>query len=437
MLMNKTHKAALSIYNIAWRLALPSLRWNQRISVGFKERTLQEMMLTKADVWIQAASAGESYLARAILRELKPNKTATVLLTSNTRQGMDILERAIIDITPNARGVNAYSAFCPFDRPSIMEKAVNIVQPRVMVLLESEIWPGLLAALKKYQSKILVINGRMTAKSLSRYLIWPSIWNTLKPDKILAISEDDAERFARIFGREYIDVMPNIKFDNVGNVNHGTETEKRLGKMIQTGTPFIVLGSTRREEERAIEKIMLDICRRRPETIIGLFPRHMHRINYWKKTLDRLAIPWTLRSIIEQQVSDGTVILWDSFGELSPAYKLSKSAFIGGTLAPLGGQNFLEPLICGVIPVIGPSWENFAWVGQDIVEQGLVHVAADWKEVADFLVEGLEKALPRENVRKAALIYLKDRQGGTSKACHLITKLLNDTQQNTRKSYND
>jgi 3-deoxy-D-manno-octulosonic-acid transferase len=227
----------------------------------------------------------------------------------------------------------------------------------------------------------------MTAKSQSRYLIWPSIWNTLKPDKILAISEDDAERFARIFGREYVDVMPNIKFDNVDNVNHGIETEKRLGEMIPTGTPFIVLGSTRREEKRAIEKIILDIRHRRPETIIGLFPRHMHRINYWKKTLDRLAIPWTLRSIIEQKVPDGTFILWDSFGELSPAYKLSKSTFIGGTLAPLGGQNFLEPLICGVIPVIGPSWENFAWVGQEIVEQGLVHVAADWKEVADFLIK--------------------------------------------------
>ncbi|UCD32285.1 MAG: 3-deoxy-D-manno-octulosonic acid transferase [Desulfobacterales bacterium] len=424
--LHKTHNAALTIYYITWRLALPLLRWNQRIAVGFKERTLQEVMLAKADVWIQAASAGESYLAQAILGKLKPNKVTSVLLTSNTRQGMDILARAIVDITPNARGVNASAAFCPFDKPAIMESAVNIVQPRVMVLLESEIWPGLLAALKKYQSKILVLNGRMTPKSLSRYLLWPSIWHTLKPDKILAISEEDAERFARIFGREYVDVMPNIKFDNVDNTNHGIETENRLGKMIRTDTPFIVLGSTRREEERSIEKIILDIRRQRSESVIGLFPRHMHRINYWKKTLDRLAIPWVLRSSIEQHVPGGTVILWDSFGELSPAYKLAKSAFIGGTLAPLGGQNFLEPLTCGVIPVIGPSWENFAWIGKDIVEQGLVHVAADWQEVSDFLVAGLEKALPREHVRKAALKYLKNRQGGTSKACHLITKTLND-----------
>jgi 3-deoxy-D-manno-octulosonic-acid transferase len=153
----------------------------------------------------------------------------------------------------------------------------------------------------------------------------------------------------------------------------------------------------------------------------------MHRITYWKKTLDRIAIPWILRSKTVKQVSDGTVILWDTFGELSSAYELSKGAFVGGSLASLGGQNFLEPLTCGVIPVIGPSWENFAWVGREIVEQDLVHVAADWKEVSNFLLESIEKTTPREKVRKKALMYLKNRQGGTAKACSLIENLLNET----------
>ena len=112
---------------------------------------------------------------------------------------------------------------------------------------------------------------------------------------------------------------------------------------------------------------------------------------------------------------------------LHSAYKLSKGAFVGGSLAPLGGQNFLEALTCGVMPVIGPSWENFAWVGREIVEQGLVHVAADWKEVADFLVESLEKSLPREKIRESALTYVQDRQGGTTQSCRLVAELLNET----------
>lgn len=427
-------KATLYLYNLVWNPVIPALRLNPRLADGFSQRTLQKMTLTKADIWIQAASSGESYLAWSILKKLHPRKPVKVIVTSNTRQGLDIINRAIADITPNQRSVSACSAYFPFDKPSIMETAVKTILPRIMVLLESEIWPGLLAALKKHGCHTVIINGRVTARSLTRYLIWPPFWRMIGPDKILGISEIDVKRFATIFGKERVEVMPNIKFDNIGDITHGPETEKHLGKIIRSGTPFLVLGSTRREEEPVVEKIILDIRRRHPDTVIGLFPRHMHRLAHWKEALDRIAIPWILRSKTEKQASDGTVILWDTFGELSSAYKLSKGAFVGGSLASLGGQNFLEPLTCGVIPVIGPSWENFAWVGREIVEQGLVHVAADWKEVANFLVESIEKTTPREKVRKAAFMYMKDRQGGTAKACRLIEKLLNSTYKKTGKT---
>ncbi len=427
MSKNITLKAALYLYNLVWHLIIPALRLNPRLADGFSQRTLQQMALTKADLWIQAASSGESYLAWSILKKLHPHKPVKVIVTSNTRQGVDIIDRAIADITPNQRSVSACSVYFPFDKPSIMETAVKTIRPRVMVLLESEIWPGLLWALKKHGCNTLIINGRITARSLTRYLIWPSFWRMIGPDKILGISENDVKRFATIFGKERVEMMSNIKFDNIGDITHGLETEKHLGKIIRSGTPFLVLGSTRREEEPEVEKIILNIYRRRPDTVIGLFPRHMHRITYWKEALDRIVTPWILRSQIEKQVPEGTVILWDTFGELSSAYKLSKGAFVGGSLAPLGGQNFLEPLTCGIIPVIGPSWENFAWVGREIVEQGLVHVATDWKEVSNFLVESIEKTTPREKVRKAVLVYVKDRQGGTAKACRLIEKLLNET----------
>jgi len=431
---NITLKAALYFYSRVWDLFIPALRLNQRLADGFRQRTLQHMTLTRADLWIQAASSGESYLAWSILKKLHPRKPIKVIVTSNTSQGLAILDRAIADITPNQRSVSAYSAYFPFDKPSIMETAVKTIRPRIMILLESEIWPGLLSALKKHGCNTLIINGRITARSLARYLIWPSFWRMIGPDKILGISESHAKRFATIFGKERVEVMSNIKFDNIGNINHGLETEKDLGKIMRSGAPFLVLGSTRRQEEPVVEKIILDIRRRRPHTVIGLFPRHMHRLAYWKEALDRIATPWMLRSQIEKQVPEGTVILWDIFGELSSAYKLSKGAFVGGSLAPLGGQNFLEPLTCGVIPVIGPSWENFAWVGREIVEQGLVHVATDWKEVSNFLVKSIEKTTPREKVCKAAFMYVKNRQGGTVKACGLIEKLLNSTCQKTGKT---
>ncbi len=426
MAMSKAHKVAFGFYNLAWGLAIPAFKWNQRLAVGFKERTLQHAGLPRSDVWIQAASAGESKLAQAILKQLNPGKPIQVLLTSNTSQGLEILNRAIIDFNTNRNGVIAHTAYCPFDRPVIMERAVSLVKPRVVVLLESEIWPGLLLALKKFRSNILVVNGRMTPKSLSRYLIWPSLWHSLRPDKILAISEKDAERFGRVFGREYVEVMPNIKFDGVDHLNDRPGTNNPLEKIIRPGTPFLVLGSIRKEEERLTEKIIKNILTRCPETVIGLFPRHMHRIAHWQEALNRMAISWAIRSRMKIPAHNGSLILWDTFGELSSAYMLAKGAFVGGSLAPLGGQNFLEPLMCGITPVIGPSWENFSWTGQEIVEKGLVKVAANWSEVAQFLVEILEKPFPPENVRKMALKYLRNRQGGTDRACRLIVEYLHD-----------
>ena len=139
-----------------------------------------------------------------------------------------------------------------------------------------------------------------------------------------------------------------------------------------------------------------------------------------------MALSWVLRSDTKHIVAPGTVILWDTLGELSLAYKISKAAFVGGSLVPLGGQNFLEAVTCGVIPVIGSSWENFAWVGSDIIDRGLLKIANNWEEVADTIVKGIVNPPSREAVRKSAVEYLKDRQGGTKIACRLIHQFLNN-----------
>jgi 3-deoxy-D-manno-octulosonic-acid transferase len=428
MLNNELEKGAFWLYNLAWGLAMPVLRRNHRLAEGFDQRVLQHNV-RPAHLWIQAASAGEAYLAWALVKNLRPAGPVTVLMTSNTSQGMKILNYAIEDIIPNDRGVTAYRAYFPFDKPAIMEAAVRHIRPKTMVLLESELWPGLLAALKKYNSKTLIINGRLTRKSLTRYLVWPSFWYRLRPDRILAVSENDAERFATLFGTEHVEVMGNMKFDRLGHAQLVPHGKNPLEKIVRPGTPLLVLGSVRREEEPAVERIILDIHRRQPETVIALFPRHMHRITYWKQALERLTIPWTLRSETKAHVPYGTVILWDIFGELALAYQLSNAAFVGGSLAPLGGQNFLEALTSGVVPVIGPFWENFAWVGREIVEEGLVRNAGNWKEAADILVEGMTKSPSHETVREAALRYMRDRQGGTTRACNLVAEYLKNTQE--------
>jgi len=186
---------------------------------------------------------------------------------------------------------------------------------------------------------------------------------------------------------------------------------------------FFVLGSTRRQEEPQVEALLLEIRRRSPEAVIGLFPRHMERLAHWQRRLDRLGIPWRLRSRARPPLPAGTTLLWDRFGELAGAYGLSHGAFVGGSLAPLGGQNFLEALRGGVAPVIGPHWDNFAWVGHDLLRSGLVHQAENWRQAAALLCQP-PASLPRAAVREAARQYFASRGGGADLACALIDRAL-------------
>ncbi len=411
---------AFSFYNLAWKAAIPFLRHNHRLADGFLERTLS-VKLTKADIWIQAASAGESHIALTLLKtfRLVSGGSANVLITTNTRQGLDILNKGAPDIV-NGCNMNISTAFFPFDKPVLMEAAVKQVSPGIMILMETEMWPGHLAALKKHQSKILIINGRITEKSLNQYLLWPSLWRSLMPDKICAVTPMEAKRFACLFDSASVDLMPNIKFDTVAEKTDYSALEKQIKQFFNPETSFLVLGSVRGEEEADINNIILEVFSRFPGVVIGFFPRHLHRIFEIQEELNRVSIKFILRSEIKEPVSPGTVILWDAFGELGAAYNIAHAAFVGGSLAPLGGQNFLEPLVSGIIPVTGPYWDNFKWIGKEIFRQGLVQKASGWKETALILVENLKNPAPRKTVEKKARVYIKDRQGGALFASRVI-----------------
>ena len=418
-----SRKIAFIFYSLGWSLAIPLLRRNQRLREGFVQRMFR-VKPQRGDLWIQAASVGESLLAWELVKHLQPPESIRVLMTSNTSQGMDVLEKARRWTKRNNTHVTVETAYFPFDQPKIMQRALTAVRPRVMLLLESELWPGLMAACKKQGVKMLVVNGRINPKSLKRYMIWPSLWRDLRPDGILAISKDDASRFGELFGNDIVETMPNIKFDRVNEKGLTDGRVNPLTSVIGPDERLVVLGSVRQEEERDIARLIGDLMTKEPGLIIGLFPRHMHRLEPWRKILGGLNLPWLLRSDISGQVNNGTVVLWDTMGELSPAYELARAAFVGGSLAPVGGQNFLEPLTSGLKPVIGPYWSNFFWVGREIIDQKLVTQVNNWRQASDILLQKTAQPLQREQTRTAVIDYVRSRQGGTVQACETILNFL-------------
>jgi 3-deoxy-D-manno-octulosonic-acid transferase len=416
-----------SIYTLGWRVAIPLLKHNQRLAKGFDQRILADKPSGPVDLWIQAASAGEAYLAKALLERLKPTISLRIHLTANTGQGIQILDRIRAQIMLERPFLRITRSFFPFDHPGIMRRTVDILAPKVMVLLETEIWPGLLFTLKRKNIPTLIINARLTPKSLERYLIRPTIWSALAPSKIWAISKSDGQRFQRLFGYDRIAYMPNMKFDRVVTFGDAQGPDNPLRPLLPSDGKIVVLGSVRTAEEAAVEKLILYLKSLCPDAIIALFPRHLTRLQHWENFFEAKRINWVYRSRAQTMANAGQAILWDRFGELSWAYALAKAAFVGGSLTPLGGQNFLEPLAVGIRPVIGPHWDNFAWVGADIMRQGLVQQVDDWQDAANILASDLVSPAAPDGVRRRIREYIDRRKGGTSTAASAVMQYLNST----------
>lgn len=424
MELNFIQRAIFRFYELGWNLVIPLSKFNRRIAEGYDQRKFTQLPDEPARLWVQAASAGEAYLTWELIKRLHPYEPINVFLTSNTKQGIEILNRAVDDITPNNRGVSAISAYFPFDKPSIMRRAVDYIRPHVMVLLETELWPGLLGTLKEYGCKCIIINGRISEKSFHRYRYLSLIWPSIRPDAIMAISKEDARRYAVLFNHNHVTTMPNMKFDRLVPSKTSENSENPLSKIIPPDTPFIVFGSIRKKEEPAVAKMMKSILNEIPQSVFGVFPRHLNRIRHWETLLKRRSIPCQLRSSLKSPATPGSVILWDVFGELTTAYIKAKAAFVGGTLAPLGGQNFLEAMICGVPPVIGPHWDNFKWIGSEIIEHGFVRQASNQRQVAEILIRDIQEGYDRTTFHEKALTYIKNRQGGSDRASNVICEYL-------------
>jgi 3-deoxy-D-manno-octulosonic-acid transferase len=418
-----------TIYDWTWKAAAPLLARNKRLRHGFEQRKLGTP-LPRARIWLQAASAGEAHLAVRICRELDRLGISgpPALATTNTRQGYDILQTAA-----SAGKIQAIPAYCPFDAPSLMKKALDMVRPEVMVLLETELWPGLLTACTNYGVPVVVANGRMSSKSFAHYLAFSRLLDRIGPSRILAMSAQDAARYAMVFPNAVTGTMHNIKFDNVADTTHTPPpdyTDNPAAGAIAPRAPFVVFGSLRREEMALALETIQSLLQRKPRTIVGLFPRHMHHVRDWTEGLRRLDIKHVLRSELKGRTPQGAVVVWDVFGELGAAYHLARAAFVGGSLAPLGGQNFLEPLATGIVPVTGPHWRNFAWVGRSIIDRGLLLEAETPADAAEMLSNQLARSRKKNAVRKDFTAYVAERRGGASHAAHTVASFLGRSQMN-------
>ena len=350
-----------------------------------------------------------------------------VLATSGTKQGVESLLKGRDRLDADG-AVDLTVAYFPFDTPRIMDKAFTRFAPKLAVIVETELWPAFLITARRRNVPVFLVNGRMSEKSFRSYRRFSGFFHAYGPDKVWAISPQDGERFGQVVGHEKVFLMNNIKFDRIEpQTSHPSPSP--VADLLTESTPFVLLGSVRKEEEEKILKAITATLTARPGLIIGLFPKHIERADNWLALLQAAGIPAVKRSRATDRSLPGTVIVWDVFGELAGAYSLASATFVGGSLLNLGGQNFLEPLVFGLKPIIGPYWKNFDWVGRDIVAAGLVREVADEHELAKALLTAIDAPCARAEVVEQVRTFFAPRKGGTEQVCRQILDKLQSLDQ--------
>jgi 3-deoxy-D-manno-octulosonic-acid transferase len=404
-------------YNILWAAALPFLKRHPRLAPTIDKR-INPVHLQRADIWMQAASAGEAYLAVSIVKAMTPDRPVTLLVTTTTDQGLGILTQTLSskNFSPH---INLAIDIFPFDRPKTMNKAVQQVNPTVMVLLETELWPAHLYALKRNHTPVLLINGRLSKKSGRNYRLTKAFWRPLAPERILAISAEDAQRFSQVFSNTQIETMDNIKFDRM-TVQDKPDKGSALAAIVPRELHLSIFASFRRQEETQIIEMIKNLLEKVPDQVIALFPRHMHRIAPFLKKLNKNGLKAYKGSQISSVLTGPAIILWDKFGDLHQAYAHADVVFVGGSLAPLGGQNFMEPAGLGVPTIIGPHWQDFAWVGSDIFNTGAVTRCKDGQHAVKAMCKHLLTSENQQTRIDTVNQYILQKQGGAQTAADTI-----------------
>src|SRR5215813_8871519 len=338
-------------------------------------------------IWIHAVSVGEALTARALVTDLRARYPRLRLyLSTTTIAGQQVAKKTLTQLD----GI----FYFPFDWAFIVRRTLDIVKPRVFIMMETEIWPNLLRSCRARGVRTVLINGRISSRSYPRYrLIRPFFRRVLADVDRFCMQSDESARRLIDLGADpaRVIVTGSLKFDSLdlpASVAHGKPRERVMRFFrISPNRPVIVAGSTMRGEEAAVLRAFTRVKDRLPSAIVILAPRQPERFGEVERIAREAGYATMRRSQLAIDVEPrADVVVLDSIGELAQLYQLATAAFVGGSLIDHGGHNILEPAVFGKPIVFGPHMQNFKEIADAFLSNGAsVQVQTD-RELEDVLL---------------------------------------------------
>lgn len=367
-----------------------------------------------APLWFHSSSVGEWQALKPVLRELKKIWTSMppVMITVSTPEARLLVAKE--EPTATVR-------LLPVDVPWLMNHWMRRVNPRALVLVETEIWPAMIRAASHRDIPITVINGRLSERSTRRWLkVKPLIQHLMfKITMVFARGPEDAARFAQLgVVKTRVSGVGNTKIDNVD--------VQATAPIFTSKVPVLIGGSTWPGEEAMLISLISELTPIQARLILA--PRRLERVMEIRELIEKHGLSYSLYSEMkEKPVWDSAVLLVDTLGDLKKLYSSAHVAFVGGSVFPHGGQNPLEPAAAAVPTVFGPSMSNFRDEARGLLDAKAAFQEADEAGVCSRLKQLLTSASERVLLGAAASAFIDHQRGASLRVARRLCELLGKT----------
>jgi 3-deoxy-D-manno-octulosonic-acid transferase len=407
----------LVLLRLAWRgLRAPDYwrRWPERF--GFIEPPLGARV-----IWIHAVSVGEVQAAEPLVRALLENYPAYSLLVTTVTPTGSARVTALF-------GDEVAHVYAPYDLPGAVKRFFLRVRPQLAIVMETELWPNLFHTCRDRQVPLLLVNARLSEKSMTGYLrVKRLVARTLgNITDIAAQGEADAQRFERLGAQQdRIAVSGNLKFEQRIPPNL-LERAEVLRRDWGTGRPVWVAASTHEGEDELLLDVFSELRERFADCLLVLVPRHPERFESVAELCRQRGLNIVLRSEMRPCDADTRVFVGDSMGELPLFLAAADVAFVGGSLVPHGGHNLLEPAGLGIPVVTGPHVFNFTEICELLLQAGACEKVGNTEELAVTLGRWLGDANERHRVGEQGRAVVEKNRGALQTVLAMVDRHLPD-----------
>jgi len=385
---------------------------------------------SKPAIWLHAVSVGETLAAKpliAALRERYPNHR--LIVSTTTMTGQAVAKERLSE----ADGV----CYFPFDWKFTVRRALDAIQPQIVILMESELWLNFLDECRARRIPTVVVNGRISDRSFPRSQKFGFFVRRLYAlvTRFLMQSQIDAERAMKLGApAERVSVSGNLKYDIGGGESPKlAETALQLDAIFAlANSPLIAAGSTSDDEERRLLEAFgqlrkSDVCR---NVRLLIAPRHPERFSAVAELLAVSGVNFSRRSAATESARNAQVILLDSIGELAAIYRFASLVFVGGSLIPVGGHNILEPALFAKPIIVGPFMQNFREITKDFLRrEALIQLRETTaneqvRELSRIFAELLNDQNRARQLGASARQAIEENRGATARTIAAIAELI-------------